>query len=95
MPEHGGNLNQAVCDVRFAGGLQLRQQRQHVADLRSLAFGRQALANFLVESDQPHRILLVHHQPAQRGSQADAVFELGRVPGETCSAIELDRSITR
>ena len=53
MPQHGGDLDQAFGDVGLAGRLQLGQQRQHVPNLRPLARGRQALANLLVERDQP------------------------------------------
>ena len=78
MPQHGGDLRQAVGDVGLAGRLQLGQQRKHVADLRAFALGRQAFANLFVEGDQADRVLLVDHQPAERGGQADAVFELGQ-----------------
>ena len=77
MPEHGGDLHQALGDVGLARRLQLGQQRQHVARFASAStLGRQALANLLVERDQPDRVLLMDHQVAQRRGQADAVFEL-------------------
>ena len=57
-------------------GLQVGQQREHVAQVAAPRLRPQAVANLLVEGHQPHRVLLVDHQVAQRGRQADAVFEL-------------------
>ena len=57
-------------------GLQVGQQRQHVAQLGPPRFGRQAVADLLVERHHPHRVLLVDHQVAECRGEADRVFEL-------------------
>ena len=49
---------------------------EHISQLRPLRARRQAVANPLVECNQPHRVLLVDHQVAQRRGQANRVLEL-------------------
>src|SRR5262249_48422256 len=78
VPEHARDLVQARLDLGGPLRPEPRQQRQDVAQLRTLATRRQALRDLLVEGDQPDRVLLVDHQVAQRRRQADAVLELGQ-----------------
>ena len=79
MAEHGGKLHQAVGDVGAALGLQVGQERQHVAQVAPPGARPQAAANLLIEGDQPHRVLLVDHQVTEGGRQADGVIELGQL----------------
>ena len=76
MPDHAGDLVQALRDLGRSGRLELGQQRQDIAELRPLAPRRQALPDLLVEGDQADGILLVDHQVAEGRRQADAVLEL-------------------
>jgi hypothetical protein len=68
-----------LCAMSVSPSAAARQQREHVAQLRPrLDFGAR-LSRSLVERDQPHRVLLVDHQVAQRRGQADRVVELGQL----------------
>ena len=79
MPQHRRDLNQAVRHVGLARRLQSRQMRQDVAQVSPFRTGSQALAHPLVKRDQADRVLLVDHQVAERGGQADGIVELGQV----------------
>ena len=60
-------------------GLRLASSDSTSPSWLPLRLGRQAVADLLVEGHQPDRVLLVDHQVAQRGGQADRVVELGQL----------------
>ena len=59
--------------------LEIGQQREHVAQVAPPGPSAAGFADLPVEGDQPHRVLLVDHQVAERGRQADRVIELGQL----------------
>ena len=50
-------------------GLQVGQQREHVAQVAAAGLRPQAVANLLVEGNQPHRVLLMDHQVASAAAR--------------------------
>src|SRR5262245_21944455 len=79
VAEHRGQLRDALGDVGFPRRLEVGQVGQDVTQLRPLALGRNYVAELLVERNHAHGVLLIDHQVAQRGRQADRVVELGQL----------------
>ena len=97
VSQHGGNLRQAVSDIRLSGGTQTRKLREHVSQLRAFGARGQAGADLGVEGNQAHGILLVNHQVTQRRRQTDPIVELGQLllVRESHRATEVHRQIAR
>ena len=87
--DHGRELVQAVRprrSARPASGWRARRGCCRAASACSAAAGTSRILR--VERDQADRVLLVDHQVAEGGGQADGVLELGQLLAVRCTAID-------